>query len=198
MLELVVKKQNKCENADNFQPIVFVIEKEMITLKLIKNIFKRLKFNMEQTLVILKPSTVMRGLMGEVISRFEKKGLIIAGMKMIQLNDEILAEHYSHLVSKPFFPMLKRSMMESPVVVMCVRGVEAVSVVRGMTGATNSRKAEPGTIRGDYSMSGQQNIVHASDSVENAEIELNRFFKKEEIFEYGADNYKYLYAEDEF
>ena len=154
---------------------------------------------MEQTLVILKPSTVMRGLMGEVISRFEKKGLIIAGMKMIQLNDEILAEHYSHLVSRPFFPMLKRSMMASPVVVMCVRGVEAVAVVRAMTGATNARKAEPGTIRGDFSMSGQQNIVHASDSVENAEIELNRFFKKEEIFDYaGAENYKYLYAEDEF
>ena len=152
---------------------------------------------MEQTLVILKPSAVIRGLMGEVISRFEKKGLIIAGMKMIQLDDKILAEHYAHLVERPFFPLLKKSMMASPVVVMCVRGVDAVAVVRAMTGATNSRKAEPGTIRGDYSMSGQQNIVHASDSVENAEIELARFFDKSEIFDFKPAMLEYLYAEDE-
>lgn len=152
---------------------------------------------MEQTLVILKPSAVIRGLMGEVISRFEKKGLIIAGMKMVQLDDNILAEHYAHLVERPFFPLLKKSMMASPVVVMCVRGVDAVAVVRAMTGATNSRKAEPGTIRGDYSMSGQQNIVHASDSVENAEIELARFFDKSEIFDFKPAMLEYLYAEDE-
>lgn len=152
---------------------------------------------MEQTLVILKPSAVIRGLMGEVISRFEKKGLIIAGMKMVQLDDKILAEHYAHLVERPFFPLLKKSMMASPVVVMCVRGVDAVAVVRAMTGATNSRKAEPGTIRGDYSMSGQQNIVHASDSVENAEIELARFFDKSEIFYFKPAMLEYLYAEDE-
>ena len=152
---------------------------------------------MEQTLVILKPSAVIRGLMGEVISRFEKKGLIIAGMKMVQLDDKMLAEHYAHLVERPFFPLLKKSMMASPVVVMCVRGVDAVAVVRAMTGATNSRKAEPGTIRGDYSMSGQQNIVHASDSVENAEIELARFFNKSEIFDFKPAMLEYLYAEDE-
>ena len=152
---------------------------------------------MEHTLVILKPSAVIRGLMGEVISRFEKKGLIIAGMKMVQLDDKILAEHYAHLVERPFFPLLKKSMMASPVVVMCVRGVDAVAVVRAMTGATNSRKAEPGTIRGDYSMSGQQNIVHASDSVENAEIELARFFDKSEIFDFKPAMLEYLYAEDE-
>ena len=145
---------------------------------------------MEQTLVILKPSTVIRGLMGEVINRFEKKGLIIAGMKMIQLTDDILAEHYSHLVDRPVFP-------SSPVVVMCVRGVEAVSVVRAMTGATNSRVAAPGTIRGDYSMSGQQNIVHASDSVENAEIELKRFFRDDEIFDYKPATIDALYGEGE-
>ena len=152
---------------------------------------------MEQTLVILKPSAVIRGLMGEVISRFEKKGLIIAGMKMIQLTDNILAEHYAHLVERPFFPSLKRSMMASPVVVMCVKGVDAVAVVRAMTGATNSRKAEPGTIRGDFSMSGQQNIVHASDSVENAEIELARFFDKSEIYDFKPAMLDYLYADDE-
>ena len=135
--------------------------------------------------------------MGEVISRFEKKGLIIAGMKMVQLDDKILAEHYAHLVSRPFFLSLKKSMMVSPVVVMCIRGVDAVAVVRAMTGATNSRKAEPGTIRGDYSMSGQQNIIHASDSVENAEIELARFFDKSEIFDFKPAMLDYLYADDE-
>ena len=135
--------------------------------------------------------------MGEVISRFEKKGLIIAGMKMVQLDDKILAEHYAHLVSRPFLPSLKKSMMVSPVVVMCIRGVDAVAVVRAMTGATNSRKAEPGTIRGDYSMSGQQNIIHASDSVENAEIELARFFDKSEIFDFKPAMLDYLYADDE-
>ncbi len=153
---------------------------------------------MEQTLVILKPSAVERGLMGEVISRFEKKGLIISGMKMIQLTDAVLSEHYSHLVDRPFFPSLKRSMMSSPVVVMCVKGVDAVAVVRAMTGATNARNAAPGTIRGDFSMSGQQNIIHASDSVENAKIELDRFFKAEEIFDYLPVTVKSLYEEGEF
>lgn len=153
---------------------------------------------MEQTLVILKPSAVERGLMGEVISRFEKKGLIISGMKMIQLTDAVLAEHYSHLVDRPFFPSLKRSMMSSPVVVMCVKGVDAVAVVRAMTGATNARNAASGTIRGDFSMSGQQNIIHASDSVENAKIELDRFFKAEEIFDYLPVTVKSLYGEGEF
>ena len=153
---------------------------------------------MEQTLLILKPSAVERGLMGEVISRFEKKGLIISGMKMIQLTDAVLSEHYSHLVDRPFFPSLKRSMMSSPVVVMCVKGVDAVAVVRAMTGATNARNAAPGTIRGDFSMSGQQNIIHASDSVENAKIELDRFFKAEEIFDYLPVTVKSLYEEGEF
>ena len=152
---------------------------------------------MEQTLVILKPSAVGRGIMGEVISRFERKGLIIAGMKMIKLNDRVLDEHYAHLLDRPFFPRIKASMMASPVVVMCVKGKDAVQVVRAMTGVTNGRNAAPGTIRGDYSMSGQENIVHASDSVENAKIELDRFFAPEEIFDYTPTGFNYLYASDE-
>ena len=111
---------------------------------------------MERTLVLLKPSTVMRALIGEVTSRFEKKGLRIVGMKMMQLNDEILNEHYAHLVGKPFFPALKASMMRTPVVAMCLEGTDAIEVVRFITGYTNGRKAEPGTIRGDYCMSNQQ------------------------------------------
>ena len=153
--------------------------------------------NMEQTLVILKPSAVERGLMGEIITRFEKKGLIISGMKMMQLSDEILAEHYAHLVDRPFFPMLKASMQTSPVVVLCLTGVDAVTIVRAMTGATNSRKAAPGTIRGDLSVSGQQNIIHASDSVENAKIELARFFNDGEIFDYKPITFPAIYADDD-
>lgn len=152
---------------------------------------------MEDTLVILKPSAIGRGVAGEIITRFERKGLIIAGMKMIQLDDDILAVHYSHLVDRPFFPRLKASMKATPVVVMCVRGVDAVRVVRAMTGVTNGRNADPGTIRGDYSMSGQENIVHASDSVENGKIELARFFSPEEIFDYKPAGVGYIYASDE-
>lgn len=152
---------------------------------------------MEKTLVILKPSAMLRGLAGEVISRFEKKGLIIIGMKMMTLSDEVLREHYAHLADKPYFPLIVKSMQASPVVVMCLKGLEAVDVVRKMTGATRGRHAELGTIRGDLCMSGQQNIVHASDSVENAEIEIRRFFKPEEITDYETPMLKYLYADDE-
>ena len=152
---------------------------------------------MEKTLVLLKPSCVQRQLIGEVVNRFECRGLRIAGMKMMQLDDDILREHYAHLVSKPFFPTLAASMKASPVVALALEGIDAVQVVRTMTGATNGRAAAPGTIRGDYSMSNQQNIVHASDSVENAAIELRRFFKDGEIFEYKSGAHEFVYGADE-
>lgn len=152
---------------------------------------------LERTLVLLKPSAVERALIGEIINRFERKGLRIAGMKMLQLDDDILAEHYSHLKNKPFFGLLKASMMKTPVVAMCLEGVDAIAVVRYITGYTNGRKADPGTIRGDYCMSNQQNIVHASDSPEAAEAELKRFFRPEEIFDLGDLNLSRLYAADE-
>lgn len=148
---------------------------------------------METTLVILKPSAILHGYAGQIINRFQQKGLVIRGMKMMQLSDEILNEHYAHLVDRPFFPDLVKSMKASPVVVMALWGKDAVEVVRLMTGATNGRKALPGTIRGDFSMSGQENIIHASDSIENAEIELKRFFKPEEIFQYEPTFLKYTY-----
>ena len=96
---------------------------------------------MEQTLVILKPSCIERNLIGEVIGRIEKRGLIICGMKMMQLDEAILREHYAHLVDKPFFPSIVESMTASPVIVMCLKGVDVVSVFREMTGVTNGRKA---------------------------------------------------------
>ena len=152
---------------------------------------------MEQTLCILKPSAVGRFLMGEIIARIERKGLIISGMKMMQLDEQILREHYAHLVDKPFFPEIVKSMTATPVVVVCISGVDAVSVFRAMTGVTNGRQAAPGTVRGDFCMSNQANIVHASDSVENAAVELRRFFRPEEIFDWKPDQVAYLYGSGE-
>jgi len=136
-------------------------------------------------LVLLKPSCVQRQLIGEVVNRFERRGLRISGMKMMQLSDQILREHYAHLVDKPFFPSLQASMQASPVVAMALTGVDAVKVVRQMAGVTN------------YSMSNQQNIVHASDSVENAAIELRRFFSEDEVFDYTSNAQGFIYGDGE-
>lgn len=151
----------------------------------------------EKTLVLLKPCTLQRGLAGEIISLFEKKGLKICGMKMMQLTDELLSEHYAHLSGKPFFQRVKDSMMAAPVVAMCLEGVDAIQAVRALAGPTNGRNAAPGTIRGSYCMSFQENIVHTSDSAEAAETELRRFFRPEEIFEWKLCTFDYLYANDE-
>lgn len=115
---------------------------------------------------------------------------------MMRLNEKILREHYAHLVDKPFFPTLAASMTASPVVALCLSGKDAVETVRSMTGVTDASKAAPGTIRGDFGMSNQENIVHASDSADNALIEIKRFFKDEEIFDYKPANLKYLYSPD--
>ncbi|MBO5614935.1 MAG: nucleoside-diphosphate kinase [Prevotella sp.] len=152
---------------------------------------------MEKTLVILKPSCLMRGLVGEVTKRFEQKGLRLAGMKMCQLTDDQMSEHYAQHAGKPFFQQLKDAMTVTPVIVCCYEGVDAVEVVRQMAGATNGRKSVPGTIRGDFSMSFQENIVHTSDSKENAAIELKRFFNDNEIFDYNMPTMSFLYAADE-
>lgn len=152
---------------------------------------------MERTLVIIKPGALQRGLAGEVISRFEKKGLKLVAMKMRQLTPGILDEHYAHLKDRPFFPWLKVGMMAAPVILCCWEGFDAVRTVREMAEATNSRKASPGTIRGDYGMSSQENIVHTSDSLENAETELARFFSPEDYCEYPSPLLQYLYAPDE-
>lgn len=152
---------------------------------------------MDQTLIILKPSAINRGLVGDVLTRFQRKGLVIAGIKMMQLTEALLREHYAHLVERPFFPTLLKSMMATPVIVMVLKGKDVVEVVRAMTGATNSRVAAPGTIRGDFGMSGQENIIHASDSNENAAIEVARFFKPEEVFDYAPITLGATYAADE-
>ncbi len=152
---------------------------------------------MERTLILIKPDAIARGLAGTVLSRFEQKGLKIAGMKMIQLDDALLREHYSHLADKPFFPTITEFMSRTPVIALCLEGLEAVEVCRRLCGVTNSRQAEPGTIRGDLGMSMQANLVHASDSVETAKAEVARFFKPEELYSYEPALITYLYASDE-
>ena len=121
---------------------------------------------MERTLVILKPSALQRSLVGEVIKRFEQKGLQLLGIKMIQLTNEILNEHYAHLSDRPFFQRVKDAMMITPVIVTCWEGKDAINVVRAMTGSTNGRNAAPGTIRGDFSMSVQENIGDSTEDVQ--------------------------------
>jgi len=152
---------------------------------------------LEKTLVILKPSAVQRELIGEVIRRFERKGLILAGLKMVWLSDEILDEHYAHLQDRTYFQAIKDSMKLCPVVVCCWKGNDAIKVVRLLTGVTNSREALPGTIRGDFSMSMRENILHASDSPETAIEELQRFFKDDELFDYNLSMISNIYAKNE-
>lgn len=148
---------------------------------------------MERTLVLLKPSAVERGLVGQIITRFQQKGLIIEGIKMMQLDERILREHYAHLVDRHFFPWLLASMMATPVIALCLKGNDAIRVVRLMTGATNGREALPGTIRGDFSVSGQENIVHASSCAEDAKVEVERFFRPDELFDWTPSGIRFLY-----
>jgi len=152
---------------------------------------------MEKTLVIIKPGAIQRELIGEVITRLERKGLHLCGIKMMQLTDDIVSEHYAHLADLPFFDRIKNSMMVTPIIVCCWEGVEAVKVVRTIVGVTNGREAQAGTIRGDFSMSIQENIIHASDSVETAKIEIARFFKNDEIFDFKQNNLPFIYANNE-
>ncbi|MBI4399278.1 nucleoside-diphosphate kinase [Candidatus Micrarchaeota archaeon] len=152
---------------------------------------------MERTFIILKADCLLRGMIGEVISRFEKKGLKIVAVKMMKLDDEILNKHYAHHAGKPFFKRLVEFMVLAPVVCLVLEGKGAVSVVRKMSGVTNSREAEPGTIRGDLSLSMQSNIIHASDSLETAKKEIKLYFKDGELFNYDLPIYKFQYANDE-
>lgn len=152
---------------------------------------------MERTLVLIKPDAVQRGLIGEVISRFERKGLKIVGMRMMALSEAVLREHYAHIADKPFFAGIERYMMSSPVIAVAVEGVDAVDTMRRVVGITKSREADPGTIRGDLAMSIACNIVHASDSVETAQEEIKRFFEYDDIHQYDRGEVHRVYAEDE-
>lgn len=151
--------------------------------------------NDEKSLIIIKPDAVQRNLIGEIVSRLEKKGLKIVGMKMMNVEDATLEEHYAHIVDKPFFPGIRDFMKASPVVVLAVAGINAVSAIRLLVGPTKAWEATAGTIRGDFSLSTQSNIVHASDSIENGEVEVKRFFTDDEIFTYNKIDTDFVYAE---
>jgi nucleoside-diphosphate kinase len=136
----------------------------------------------ETTLVLLKPDCLAKHLCGEVIKRFEEAGLNIVGCKMMSLQDYVLADHYAHILAMPFYPELKAFMQSSPVIVLALRGKNAVALTRELVGPTDSRKAAKGTIRGDLGKDVMFNVVHGSDSLENAALELKRFFADPELF----------------
>ena len=152
---------------------------------------------MERTLVLLKPDAVQRDLVGDIIARLEHKGLKLVGLKMMRLSDELLDEHYSHLVGRSFFPEGKAFMQLSPVVACCWEGIDSVDTVRALCGITKAREAAPGTIRGEFAMSVQANLIHCSDSLETAEAEVKRFFKAEELFTYQDALEQYIYNSSE-
>ncbi|MBL9203539.1 MAG: nucleoside-diphosphate kinase [Opitutaceae bacterium] len=137
---------------------------------------------MQKTLIILKPDCMAKKHAGSVIDRFEKAGFEIVGAKMIRLTPQVLREHYAHVASKPFYPEIEQFMSSLPVLVVALKGADVVAKIRDLLGPTDSRKAAKGTIRGDFGTDMMTNVVHASDSDENAKIELARFFKPEELF----------------
>jgi len=148
--------------------------------------------DIEKTVVLLKPDALQRDLLGDIIHRFERKGLKIVALKLAQLSGDVLDEHYAHQTDKPFFPALKEYMMHAPVCAIVLEGVGAVDEVRKIVGSTNPLEADAGTIRADYSMNINANIVHASDTVENAVIEVKRFFEENEVFSYEKITDRYV------
>jgi len=150
---------------------------------------------MEKTLIILKPDAIQRNLVGEIVSRFEKKGLKIAGMKMVELDDLKLDEHYEHHKDKPFFGNLKKFMKSSPVLLMVLEGHDVVKAVRLVVVSTKPIEADSGTIRGDLAMT-NWNLVHASDSLETATKEIKRFFEDDELFSYNKTGWEMVYEEE--
>jgi len=136
---------------------------------------------MERTLILCKPDCVEKNLIGTVLARFEAAGLRVSAAKMLRLTPALLAEHYSHIKDRPFFPEIVEFMSSRPVFAAILTGPNAVAEVRQILGPTDSRKAPKGTLRGDLGTDSMRNIAHASDSVENAELEVRRFFRADEL-----------------
>ncbi len=149
---------------------------------------------MERTFVMLKPDAVQRNLVGELISRLEKKGLKICALKMLSISRELAERHYEEHKEKPFFQELVSFITSGPVVAMVCEGQNAIEIVRKLMGATDPLKAEPGTIRGDYAIYMGNNIIHGSDSYKSAEKEINLFFDKDEVINYSKDVDKWIYG----
>ena len=152
---------------------------------------------MQKSIVLVKPDGLQRGLIGEIISRFERKGLKLVGLKMMVLSDEVLDQWYAHHKEKPFFPQLKAFMMQTPIVAMVWEGLDAVDTIRKLVGVTKGLAAEAGSVRGDFAMSQSNNLIHASDSEENAQKELGLIFAKDEIYQYMSALEALVYSKDE-
>lgn len=142
--------------------------------------------SLETTLILFKPDAIQKNLTGTVLARFQAAGFTIRGIKMMKLSDGILAEHYSHIADKPFFPAVRGFMQETPVIALALQGEDVITKVRDLLGPTDSCVAAPGTIRGDFGFKDadakMRNVCHASDSPEAAAAEIKRFFKDGEVF----------------
>lgn len=151
----------------------------------------------EQTLVLVKPDGVQRRLIGRILTRLEEKGLKIVGLKMLRITPELSRQHYAEHVEKPFYPQLEEFITAGPVVALVAEGPQAIAVVRSLLGATNGREAAAGTIRGDYGLSRQMNLVHGSDGPEAARREIPLYFREEELMAYQPTLAPWVCAEDE-
>ena len=151
----------------------------------------------ERTLILFKPDAVQRRLCGQLLSRIEARGLRIVGLKMLQVTPELSKKHYAEHVSKPFYPHLESFIISGPIIALAVEGPEAIRVMRETMGKTNSRDAAPGTIRGDYSVSRQMNLIHGSDGPEAAARELALYFQPSELFSWTSPLDDLMLAPDE-
>ena len=151
----------------------------------------------ERTLILVKPDAVQRRLIGEIVRRIENRGLKILGLKMLRVTAELSRRHYAEHVNKPFYPSLEQFITSGPVVALVAEGPEAIAVVRGMMGPTNGRQAAPGTIRGDYGLSRQMNLIHGSDGPEAAKKEIEVYFRPEELIDYDDVVSPWAFAADE-
>ncbi len=149
---------------------------------------------MEKTFVMIKPGGVQRELIGEIITRFEKKGVKIAGLKLMRMSRELAMRHYEAHKGKDFFDELIDTITAGPVVAMVMEGQDVINIVRKMAGATNPAESLPGTIRGDYVLDIGKNVIHTSDSKENAEREINLFFREEEVLKYNLASEEWIYT----
>ena len=149
---------------------------------------------MQRTLIILKPDTIQRRLIGRVIQRFEDKGLIVAGMKLMRIARELAERHYAPHKSKPFYPGLIEYITSGPVVVMVLAGDRSIDIARMLMGKTFGYEAAPGTIRGDFGASRSYNLVHGSDSPESAETEIALYFSPDELLDYVPDARRWVFV----
>ena len=151
----------------------------------------------ERSLILFKPDAVQRRLCGRLLSRIEERGLKIIGLKLLQVTPELSRRHYAEHVSKPFYPLLEQFITSAPVVALVVEGPEAIKVLRDMMGPTNGRNAAPGTIRGDYGVSRQMNLIHGSDGLEAAQREIGIYFRPDELCDYTPTLGDWVCADDE-